>query len=327
MKDIEILSIAKTFVKQTVIGMGALKGAPCQIKNIVENPAGVWTITFEWEDTTGATHTDALVLHDGAAASNYPSLSNLPTINGVTITGDMSGSDLGLADLIALAAVATSGDYADLENLPTLGTAAAKNFIATVTEDSANLITSGGVFAAISTLYEAIQTALADKVDKITGKGLSTNDYTDAAKAIVDSVTNNLANKVDKIAGKGLSTNDYTDAAKAIVDSVTTNLGNKVDKVAGKGLSTNDFTNALMTKLEGIAAGAQVNKLESVKLNGTELTIDANKAVNVTAVTAIKVQGTAQTITAGEVDLDVLTSDQMGLVSDAQYTAIQALFA
>ena len=295
MKDIEILSIAKTYVNQTVIGMGALKGAPCQIKNIVENPAGVWTITFEWEDTTGATHTDALVLHDGAAASNYPSLSNLPTINGVTITGDMSGSDLGLADLIALAAVATSGDYADLENLPTLGTAAAKNFIATVTEDSANLITSGGVFAAISTLYEAIQTALADKVDKITGKGLSTNDY--------------------------------TDAAKAIVDSVTTNLGNKVDKVAGKGLSTNDFTNALMTKLEGIAAGAQVNKLESVKLNGTELTIDANKAVNVTAVTAIKVQGTAQTITAGEVDLDVLTSDQMGLVSDAQYTAIQALFA
>lgn len=359
MKDIEILSIAKTYVNETVIGMGALKGAPCQIKSIVENPAGVWTITFEWEDTTGATHTDTLVLHDGAAASSYPSLSNLPTINGVTITGDMSGSDLGLADLTALAAVATSGDYADLTNLPTLGTAAAKNFIVTVTQDSANLVTSGGVFAAMAALQEAIETALADKVDKITGKGLSTNDYTNAAKAIVDSVTTNLAdkvdkisgkglstndytdaakaivdsvttnleNKVDKIAGKGLSTNDYTDAAKAIVDSVTTNLGNKVDKVTGKGLSTNDFTNALKTKLEGIAEGAQVNKLESVKLNGTELTIDANKAVNVTAVTAIKVQGTAQTITAGEVDLDVLTSDQMGLVSDAQYTAIQALFA
>lgn len=64
MKDIEILSIAKTYVNQTVIGMGALKGAPCQIKSITENPAGVWTITFEWEDTTGATHTDALVLQD-----------------------------------------------------------------------------------------------------------------------------------------------------------------------------------------------------------------------------------------------------------------------
>lgn len=33
----------------------------------------------------------------------------------------------------------------------------------------------------------------------------------------------------------------------------------KVDKVTGKGLSTNDFTDALETKLNGIAAGAEVN--------------------------------------------------------------------
>ena len=327
MKDIEILSIAKTYVNQTLIGMGALKGAPCQIKSIVENPAGVWTITFEWEDTTGATHTDALVLHDGAAASNYPSLSNLPTINGVTITGNLSGADLGLANLAALAAVATSGDYEDLTNLPTLGTAAAKDFTVTVTENSTNLITSGGVFAVLSTLQEAIVAALADKVDKIIGKGLSTNDYTDTAKAIVDGVTSALANKVDKIAGKGLSTNDYTDTAKAIVDGVTSALANKVDKIAGKGLSANDFTHTLKDKLDGIASGAQVNVLEAVKLNGTALNIDANKAVNVEAITSISVQGTAQTITDGAVDLDVLTSDQLGFVSDNQYTAIQTLFA
>ena len=295
MNEFEILSAARTYVNQTVIGMGALKGAPCQIKSIVENPAGVWTITFEWEDTTGATHTDALVLHDGAAASNYPSLSNLPTINGVTITGDISGADLGLADLAALATAATSGDYDDLTNLPTLGTAAAKDFTVTVTENSTNLITSGGVFAVISTLQGAIETALADKVDKITGKGLSTNDYTDAAKAIVDGVTSALANKVDKISGKGLSANDFTDTLK--------------------------------DKLDGIASGAQVNVLEAVKLNGTALNIDANKAVNVAAITAISVQGTAQTITAGAVDLDVLTSDQLGYISDTQYTAIQTLFA
>ena len=67
--------------------------------------------------------------------------------------------------------------------------------------------------------------------------------------------------------------------------------------------------------------------LEAVKLNGTALNIDANKAVNVPAVTSISVQGTAQTITNGAVDLDVLTSDQLGNVSDTQYTAIQTLFA
>lgn len=36
-------------------------------------------------------------------------------------------------------------------------------------------------------------------------------------------------------------------------------LANKVDKETGKSLSTNDFTDAYQTKLEGIAAGAEVN--------------------------------------------------------------------
>lgn len=66
-----------------------------------------------------------------------------------------------------------------------------------------------------------------------TGKGLSSNDYTNADKAIVDGVTAALADKVDKVAGKGLSTNDYTDADAAIVAGVTTALNGKVDKVSG----------------------------------------------------------------------------------------------
>ena len=41
-----------------------------------------------------------------------------------------------------------------------------------------------------------------------------------------------------------------------------------VAKETGKGLSTNDFTNDLLTKLNGIAAGAQVNVIESIKVNG-----------------------------------------------------------
>jgi hypothetical protein len=52
--------------------------------------------------------------------------------------------------------------------------------------------------------------------------------------------------------------------------------------VSGKGLSTEDYTSAEKTKLSGIAAGAQVNAIETVKVNGTALTPDANKAVDVT---------------------------------------------
>ena len=70
---------------------------------------------------------------------------------------------------------------------------------------------------------------------------------------------------------------DGTQAKTVIVDT-----SGKVDKVAGKALSANDYTDAEKTKLAGIASGAQVNTIGTVKLNGTSLTPDANKAVNIT---------------------------------------------
>ena len=46
----------------------------------------------------------------------------------------------------------------------------------------------------------------------------------------LDKVLSLLSNKVDKVNGKGLSTNDYTNTDKNIVDNITTNLSNKADK-------------------------------------------------------------------------------------------------
>ena len=57
-------------------------------------------------------------------------------------------------------------------------------------------------------------------------------------------------------------------------------IPNKVDKEEGKGLSENNYTTAEKNKLSGIAAGAQANVLESVKVNGTALPI-TEKAVNI----------------------------------------------
>lgn len=57
---------------------------------------------------------------------------------------------------------------------------------------------------------------------------------------------------------------------------------NYVAQVAGKGLSTNDYTTADMNKLAGIASGAQVNKIDSIKVNGTTQPIDpTNKYVDI----------------------------------------------
>lgn len=63
-----------------------------------------------------------------------------------------------------------------------------------------------------------------------------------------------------------------------------TDLNGKVDKVDGKGLSTNDYTTAEKNKLSGVASGAQVNAIETVKVNGAALT-PTSKAVNITVPT------------------------------------------
>lgn len=79
---------------------------------------------------------------------------------------------------------------------------------------------------------------------------------------------------MDGTAAVGSSTN----WAKA--DHVHPSDTTKVDVVAGKGLSTNDFTDALLTKLNGLEEGGQVNVIETVKVNNVALSV-TDKAVSV----------------------------------------------
>ena len=57
-------------------------------------------------------------------------------------------------------------------------------------------------------------------------------------------------------------------------------LNSYVQKVSGKDLSSNDYTSAEKSKLAGIASSAQVNVIESVKVNGSALDV-SSKAVNI----------------------------------------------
>lgn len=84
-------------------------------------------------------------------------------------------------------------------------------------------------------------------------------------------------------------TTEYLDKAGAtlLVQKTKAELAKKVNAVSGKVLSTNDYTTAEKNKLAGIAVGAQVNAITTVKVNGTALTPDANKAVDVTVPTKV----------------------------------------
>ena len=212
MKDVEIIGMLKTYVKETIEGAGALEGAPCQIQGIVDNEDGTQTMTFLWEDNDGNSHTNDLILPSAIYA--FTSLAN----------GQMMVYN------------STAGKWVNV-NQPTI--------------DS----------------------------------------------ALNASSENAVQNKVIYLA-----------------------LGDKVNKVAGKGLSANDFTDILKSKLDGIEEGAEVNIIETVKLNGTALT-PTSKAVDIEAVESISVNGVSQTVTAGAVDLDIATN----LITETQWAQIQAL--
>ena len=145
-----------------------------------------------------------------------------------------------------LATVATSGDYDDLSNKPTIPTV--NNATLTIQKNSTTIDT----FTANASVDKTIDISVPTKVSDLT------ND-----SGFIDKDVNNLTN--------------YTTTT-----DLTTALNNKVDKINGKGLSTEDYTTAEQTKLSGIETGAQVNTIETIKINGSALTPDANKAVDIT---------------------------------------------
>lgn len=112
---------------------------------------------------------------------------------------------------------------------------------------------------------------LSGYVEKVEGKGLSTNDLTDELVAKL----NTVAGAAEENVIEGIQV-DGVDLAVDNEKKVNIDLSGKVDKVDGSRLMTNEEG----TKLEGIEEGAQVNVIDTVKVNGTALEV-TDKAVNI----------------------------------------------
>ena len=143
----------------------------------------------------------------------------------------------------------------------------------------------------------AQQTALDKKVDKVTGYGLSKNDFTDTLKNKLDGIAKGAqVNSITGVKGSSEGTyrtgnvsisasniglgnvNNTSDADKPISTAQQTALDKKVDKVSGKGLSTNDYTTNEKTKLAGIESGANKTVIDSA-LSSTSTNPVQNKIV------------------------------------------------
>lgn len=154
----------------------------------------------------------------------------------------------------------------------------------------------------INAKFNEIEDSIAGKVDKVDGKGLSTNDLTATLKSNYDSAYTHSQSAhapadAEKNAivgiqknGTDLTVNSSTRKVNVTVPTKTseltndsnfatkTNLDTKVDKVSGKGLSTNDYTTAEKEKLAAIDDGANKTIVDTA-LSATSTNPVQNKVI------------------------------------------------
>lgn len=120
-----------------------------------------------------------------------------------------------------LAAVATSGAYSDLTGTPTIDS--------TPTEASTNPVQSGGVY-----------TALDGKVDKVSGKELSTNDYTNADKTALGTLQTDVDSIKTELSRTVLASTDLN--ALTAAGNYTCNANSNTYTNAPSDLTTGTYT-------------------------------------------------------------------------------------
>lgn len=269
---------------QTLDAFAGQATADIQQAQETANAAAPQATTYTKDEVDAAI--EEAIEHGGGGTTDYTELTNKPSINGVVLTGNKTTSDLGIEENVQAdwdEADTTAPSY--IKNKP--------NIPAGVVVDTTYDGTSENAQAGT-----AVAQAISTKVDKVTGKGLSTNDFTNADKAKLDGIesgaeANVQANwiQTDNTADDYIK-NKPTIPAPVTVDqtysatssnaqsgvAVAQAISTKVDKETGKGLSTNDFTTTEKNKLSGIEAGA-TKTIVDTDLSSTSTNPVQNKAV------------------------------------------------
>jgi len=179
----------------------------------------------------------------------YSNVTGKPQINGVTLTGNITLDELGLNAIW----VGTQAEYAAVESTLAEGTLVIitddQDVDNVPTQNSTNLVTSGGIYAFVVGGYQT-------KIDSQNKLDADLVDDTNAAHKFATSgqlsqiATNatNIANKVDKVNGKGLSTEDFTTAEKTKLSGVETEANKTVVDSALSESSTNPVQNKVVTE-------------------------------------------------------------------------------
>ena len=86
--------LGKSYTKKSLIGIGALAGAPCEVQSI--NKVGkTTTVTLKWEDNVGGVHTQSFDVEDGADGVSVVGATINPTGNLILTLSDTNTIDCG----------------------------------------------------------------------------------------------------------------------------------------------------------------------------------------------------------------------------------------
>lgn len=188
-------------------------------------------------------------------------INNLTSVTGTvnnmkSITGNITKPDQVIYQIL---------DYELLEKLPTIDGQEIKGEVSEMIADS-------------------LQPLFDEKVDKVDGKGLSENDFTDEYVDKLDSIeTGAQVNLIETISVNDdvqpINNKNVDIAVPTKTSDLTNDSHFPVD--ANYVHTDNNYTTAEKSKLNGIANNAQVNLIESVSVNGDVQTIDQDKNVNI----------------------------------------------
>lgn len=187
-------------------------------------------MTISLDDTTDGADRIALSASQAQKLNELPSFSDFAEVA-------LTGNENDLTVLRPISMIGGSGFLVDAIDYP--------EFVSGLITTS-NLSSYTGSFASTSD----VTTALAGKVDVVSGKDLSTNDYTSAEKTKLSGIASGATANSSDATLVARANHTGTESADVIIDGTT----NKV------------FTATMSTKLAGVAAGATANSSDATLL-------------------------------------------------------------
>lgn len=204
--------LSKKYTNDTVIGMGAIKGAACQVQSI-NKVNKTTTITLEWEDNVGTSHTQSFDIEDG--------------LDGVSVTGATIKPDGHLELTLSNGNSIDCGQV--LPQYDTMPTPSASNegqilqYIGTTTSSYTNgyfyqCINDGGI-------YKWSEKSVQDSYTK--GQIGSLSDLPDTSKNVIENIAD-IKLSVNQLSASKLSISDIDNA---LSDESENPVQNKVIKL------------------------------------------------------------------------------------------------